>query len=73
MGLFLAGTGFIAFVGIILLLVLAFEVWMFVELIQDNWVSPEEKILWAVGMFLFTLLLPSLTILFPAIVIKTNS
>ena len=35
------------------LAVLAFEIWMFVDLIQNTRLTTESKVLWAVGMFLF--------------------
>ncbi len=40
------------FLIIVLLLILVFEVWMFVHLIRNQNIPPERKILWALGMFI---------------------
>ncbi|GAC1391102.1 MAG: hypothetical protein NVSMB46_02400 [Candidatus Saccharimonadales bacterium] len=49
--------------------VLAFEIWMLVDLISNNRISIEKKILWAIGMFLFH---PVISILY-FVFIKRNS
>jgi uncharacterized membrane protein (DUF485 family) len=37
---------------LVLLLILAFEIWMFVDLIQNQSIPSQQKWLWAIGMFL---------------------
>jgi hypothetical protein len=43
---------FFSFLIIIALAILAFEVWMLVDVIQNRKISDQSKILWIIGMLL---------------------
>lgn len=51
---FLGGLGVGAFllIALIALAIFIFEIWMFVDLIQNARIPTEQKVLWAVGMLL---------------------
>lgn len=43
----------ISFVSAVLLVILAFEIWMFVDAIRNSKLSDNEKLLWCIGMIFF--------------------
>lgn len=46
------GFGAAAFALVIIFILLAFEIWMFVDVIQNKKLSHEERAIWIVGMLL---------------------
>ena len=42
----------IAIIILMAVIILAFEIWMFVDLIQNENLPTETKLIWALGMFL---------------------
>lgn len=46
------GIGAILFIIIVLALVLAFEIWMFVDALKNKQLTDMERLLWCIGMLL---------------------
>lgn len=46
------GFGFVALFYLVLALILAFEIWMFVDAIRNPRLSDAQKLLWCLGMLL---------------------
>lgn len=46
------GFGFITVFYLILALILAFEIWMFIEAIRNPHLTDTQKLLWCLGMLL---------------------
>ncbi|HSX05961.1 MAG TPA: hypothetical protein VLF69_05805 [Candidatus Saccharimonadales bacterium] len=44
------GVGFGSLIALVLLLVLAFEIWMFVEAVKNPRLTDTERLLWCLGM-----------------------